>query len=80
MNIKQSGWGVELSKPAIGADCVQTCTGLQNKSPCNTSYSAVYANLRKWERKHVVSAKSTQISTVQQERSPLNLGFKENKA
>ena len=75
VNIKQSGWGVEISKPAVGANGVQTYTGLQNKPPCNTPYSVVNANLRKWERKHAVSAKGAQTSTVQQAQTPLNLGL-----
>ena len=47
MNMKQRGWGVEIWKPAVGANGAQTCTGLQAKPRCYTLYSAVNANLRK---------------------------------
>ena len=48
MNMKQRGWGVEIWKPAVGANGAQTCTGLQINPPCTTPYSAVNANLRKF--------------------------------
>ena len=39
------------------------------------AYSAVNVSLRKWERKHAVSAKGTQTSTVEQAQTPLNLAL-----
>ena len=47
MNTKHRGWGVEICKPAVVANGVQTCTGLQIKPLCFTPYSAVSVNLRK---------------------------------
>ena len=48
MNMKQSGWGVELWKSAVGANGAQTCTVLETKLPCTTQYIAVNSNFRKF--------------------------------
>ena len=48
MNMKERGWGVEIWRPAVGANGAKTCTGLQIKPVCSTPYSVVYANLRKF--------------------------------
>ena len=47
MNMKQSGWGVELWKSAVGAHGAQTCTVLETKPPCTTPYIDVNSNFRK---------------------------------
>ena len=48
LNMKQTGWGVEIWKPAVGVNGTQTCKGLQTKALCSTPYSAVFANLSKF--------------------------------
>ena len=48
MNMKQRGWGVEIWKPAVGSNGIQTCTGLQIKPRFSSPESAVNANLRKF--------------------------------
>ena len=47
MNMKQSGWGVEI-KSAVGANGAQTCMVLETKPPCTTPYIAVNSNLSKF--------------------------------
>ena len=49
MNMKQRGWGVEIRKPAVSANGVKTCMGLQTKPLCSTPYIAVYVNLRTFD-------------------------------
>ena len=46
MNMKQSGWRVEIWKSAVGANGAQTCTVLETKPTCTTQYIAVNSNLR----------------------------------
>ena len=48
MNTKQSEWGDEIGKPAVCANCAKTCTGMQTKPVCSSTYSVFYTNLRKF--------------------------------
>ena len=46
MNMKLRGWGAEISKPTVGLNGAQTCTGLQTKPSTTAPYSAAMENLR----------------------------------
>ena len=48
MNMKKSGWGVEIWKSAVGANGAQTCTVMETKLTYTTPYIAVNSNFRKF--------------------------------